>query len=108
MSTEMFAAYTPSSYGSVGLAKVAVINETDKSYVTNGGIPEETLVGWVGYVPRRVSKSGTLNIRLFHSGPEAAQYLIDHAAKKIKQLRERIHRIESDVRPLRKILRNAN
>lgn len=104
---EMFAAYAP-NYGSVGLAKVVIIGETDKSYLTSGGIPAETLVGWVGYVPKRVNKeSGTSDIRLFHSGPEATQYLIDRADKTVRQLRERIHRIESDIGPLRKILRNV-
>ena len=105
---KMFAAAVSSFVGSIGLAIVTVTGETEKSYLVDRGGPKEILAGRVYYIPTRINKErGTSDVRLFESGPEAAAYLVAHAEKHIKRLRERIHGIESDVGPLRKLLRRA-
>ena len=104
---KMFAAMASSLRG-IGLAVVTVTGETEKSYLVDSDEPKEILAGRVYYIPKRINKErGTSDVQLFDSGPEAAAYLVAHVEKHIKRLREQIHGIESDVGPLRKLLRRA-
>lgn len=105
---KMFAAMA-SSFRGIGLAVVTVTGETGKSYFVDRSEPK-VLAGHINkyYIPKRINKErGTSDVRLFDSSPEAAAYLVAHADKRIKRLREQIHEIESDVGPLRKLLRRA-